>query len=105
MDANIGRTIVRVKYGNQCRTTFGMTIWTPRLRGGPGPIYARIADQLERDVAEGLLHPGTRLPTQRELARRLGLTVVTVTRAYAEAAERGLVDATVGRGTFVKGVS
>jgi DNA-binding transcriptional MocR family regulator len=79
-----------------------MTIWTPRLRNAPGPIYARIADQLERDVADGLLHPGSRLPTQRELARRLGLTVVTVTRAYAEAAQRGLVDATVGRGTFVK---
>ena len=79
-----------------------MTIWVPRLRPGPGPIYARIADQLERDVAGGLLHPGSRLPTQRELARRLGLTVVTVTRAYAEAAQRGLVDATVGRGTFVR---
>jgi len=86
-----------VKYGND-----DMTIWTPRLRSGPGPIYARIADQLERDLTDGVLRPGSRLPTQRELARRLGLTVVTATRAYAEAAARGLVDATVGRGTFVR---
>jgi len=67
-----------------------------------GPLYRRIADQLQRDVEGGLLLPGSRLPTQRELAGRLGITVVTVTRAYNEAAERGLVESTVGRGSFVR---
>jgi DNA-binding transcriptional MocR family regulator len=65
-------------------------------------LYRRIADQLQRDVEGGLLLPGSRLPTQRELAGRLGITVVTVTRAYNEAAERGLVESTVGRGSFVR---
>jgi DNA-binding transcriptional MocR family regulator len=77
-------------------------MWLPRLSQSEGPLYRRIADQLERDVDSGALPPGTRLPTQRELARRLGITVVTVTRAYSEAAERGVVESTVGRGSFVR---
>jgi DNA-binding transcriptional MocR family regulator len=79
-----------------------MTIWSPRLVQSAVPLYRRIADQLEQDIESGLLLPGSRLPTQRELARKLGVTVVTVTRAYAEAGERGLLESTVGRGSFVR---
>jgi DNA-binding transcriptional MocR family regulator len=79
-----------------------MTIWSPRLAQSSEPLYLRIADQLEQDIEAGVLLPGSRLPTQRELARKLGVTVVTVTRAYAEAAQRGLVESTVGRGSFVR---
>jgi DNA-binding transcriptional MocR family regulator len=61
-----------------------------------------IADALARDVRAGRLLEGARLPTHRELARRLGVNVVPVTRGYAEAARRGLVEGTVGRGTFVR---
>jgi DNA-binding transcriptional MocR family regulator len=45
---------------------------------------------------------GSQLPTHRHLARELGITPVTVTRAYAEAARRGLVESSTGRGTFVR---
>jgi DNA-binding transcriptional MocR family regulator len=79
-----------------------MTLWSPTLPDNDTPIYRRIADQLERDVTSGMLLPGSRLPTHRELAARLGVTVVTVTRAYAEGAHRGLIDSTVGRGSFVR---
>src|SRR5215831_18889632 len=79
-----------------------MTIWTPDLRSRPGPRYAAIAEALAADAGEGRLRPGARLPTHRELADRLGVTVGTVTRAYAEAARRGLVSGEVGRGTFVR---
>lgn len=88
-----------------------MTSWRPRLarRTGRGaharldpPLYARIVDALAADIAEGRLVPGSRLPTQRELAEAVGATVATVTRSYTEARRRGLVDATVGRGTFVR---
>ena len=64
-------------------------------------MYQAIADALSEDVEEGRLKPGERLPTHRELAKELGVNVVTVTRAYAEAARRGLVEGEVGRGTFV----
>lgn len=79
-----------------------MTIWSPRLPESDSPIYGRIADALERDVRSGMLIPGSQLPTHRVLAKELGITPVTVTRAYAEAARRGLVESSTGRGTFVR---
>src|SRR5262249_45432541 len=79
-----------------------MTIWVPDLRTHKGPRYLAIADALGDDAGAGRLRAGTRLPTHRDLADRLGLTVGTVTRAYAEAARRGLVSGEVGRGTFVR---
>jgi DNA-binding transcriptional MocR family regulator len=79
-----------------------MTIWSPALPDSDAPIYLRVADALERDVRTGTLITGSRLPTHRDLARDLGITPVTVTRAYAEAARRGLVEASTGRGTFVR---
>jgi len=78
-----------------------MTIYVPNLGGDDQPLYLALADAIERDVASGALPPGTRLPTHRELADGLGLNVSTVTRGYREAEKRGLVSATVGRGTFV----
>lgn len=78
-----------------------MTIWLPQLHGADGPRYLAIADALAGDVRAGRLVPGTRLPTHRELAYRLGVTVGTVSRAYGEAERRGLIAAHVGRGTYV----
>jgi DNA-binding transcriptional MocR family regulator len=78
-------------------------MWTPDLGRRRGPRYLAIAEALAEDAASGRLRPGTRLPTHRELAERLGMTVGTVTRAYAEAARRGLVSGEVGRGSFLRG--
>ena len=79
-----------------------MTMWTPDLRQRVGPRYLAIAEALADDAGGGRLRPGTRLPTHRDLADRLGVTVGTITRAYAEATRRGLVTGEVGRGTFVR---
>ena len=67
-----------------------------------GPIYQAIADAIGREIESGRLKPGGRLPTQRVLARQLGVTLTTVTRAYVEAQRRGLLSGEVGRGTFVR---
>lgn len=53
------------------------------------------------DVTSGKLRPGERLPTHRELAWRLQLSVSTVSKAYALAARRHLIEGEVGRGTFI----
>ncbi|HTH98917.1 MAG TPA: PLP-dependent aminotransferase family protein [Stellaceae bacterium] len=78
-----------------------MTDWIPRLGTGHGPRYAAIVTQLEEDIASGRVKPGTRLLPQRDMAERLGLSVGTVSKAYAEAEQRGLISGEVGRGTFV----
>ena len=75
--------------------------WRPEIGDGDAPAYQRIVEALAADIAGGALTPGVRLPTQRALAHRLGLGIGTVTRAYAEAGERGLIDGVVGRGSFV----
>ncbi|MBX7084725.1 MAG: PLP-dependent aminotransferase family protein [Nannocystaceae bacterium] len=78
-------------------------MWTPQLARLEGPRYLAIADAIADDVAAGRLTTGQRMPTHRELADALGLTVGTITRAYAVAIERGLLSGEVGRGTFVRG--
>jgi DNA-binding transcriptional MocR family regulator len=79
-----------------------MTIRIPPRGQRSGPIYQSIADQIGREIETGHLRPGSRLPTQRSLAKSLGVTLTTVTRAYDEAQRRGLLTGEVGRGTFVR---
>ena len=78
-----------------------MTSWRPQVTRGTRPLYEALADAVAEDVRAGRLLPGDRLPTQRELAVLLGVTVPTVTRGYSLAARRGWVSGQVGRGTFV----
>lgn len=71
------------------------------FRSGEGPVYRRIADVIASAIADGGLRAGERLPPQREIARRAGVNLTTVTRAFAELQRRGLVDAKPGRGSIV----
>lgn len=80
-----------------------MTMWLPNLESRRGPVYRAIADAIDEDVQRGTLRAGARLPPHRDLADHLGVTVTTVTRAYAEASRRGLISGHVGRGTFIRG--
>lgn len=79
-----------------------MTIDWSQILGGRGRSARDIADSLDLAIASGALPPGERLPTHRALARLLGVSVGTITRAYAHAAERRLISGEVGRGTFVR---
>jgi DNA-binding transcriptional MocR family regulator len=75
--------------------------WAPHIQRGRKALYQAIADALADDVRSGRLAPGVRLPPQRRLAAFLGVDLTTITRAYAEAARRGLITARVGQGSFV----
>lgn len=75
--------------------------WLPTISDRSGPLYRRIVEALQADVASGRLHRGQQLPTQRALAKALSLDLTTVTRAYTEARRQGLTEARVGQGTFV----
>src|SRR5262249_43625265 len=66
-----------------------------------GDVSMSLADTLEQAIRSGRLAAGAQLPTHRDLSKRLGVAVSTVSRAYAEATRRRLIDGAVGRGTFV----
>ncbi|MGY0572220.1 aminotransferase-like domain-containing protein [Bradyrhizobium sp. RDM12] len=79
--------------------------WTPTISELSGPRYQRIVEAMEADIAAGRLVRGQQLPTQRALARALGVDLTTVTRAYTEARRRGIMEARVGQGSFVSETS
>jgi len=66
------------------------------------PAYLRIADFIAEGVASGELPSRYRLPPLRELAEVLDLNYSTVTRGYAEARRRGLIDSRPGLGSFIR---
>ena len=79
-----------------------MTYCDITLEQTNAPKYRALADGIAAEIRNGKLKPGTRLPTHRDLAYQFGVTVGTITRAYAELARRDLVSGEVGRGTFVR---
>src|ERR1700709_744357 len=79
-----------------------MTDWVPTLVSIEGPRYLAFVLALEADIASGRVKPGMRLLPQRDMAQRLELSVGTISKAYAEAEQRGLISGEVGRGTFVQ---
>jgi len=79
-----------------------MTNWLPRPGTLKRPVYQALVAHISQAVADGRLVPGTRLPTHRQLAHELAVSVQTVSRAYDELIRRGLIIGEVGRGTFVR---
>jgi len=79
-----------------------MTIWNPDITGHHRSKSLAIAEAIARDIENGTLVDGDRLPPQRDLAYGLGVSLNTVTRGYAEAARRGLVGGETGRGTYIR---
>ncbi|WP_141432614.1 PLP-dependent aminotransferase family protein [Bacillus sp. 03113] len=75
--------------------------WKPNKALMKQPYFTAVADQLEHDIKNGSLAPGTKLPPQRELADYLDLNFTTITRAYNLCKKKGLIYGTTGRGTFV----
>lgn len=65
--------------------------------------YRKIVARIEHAIRGGEFRTGERLPTQRELAHLIGTTVATVSRAYTQLQDRGLIKSEVGRGTYVTG--
>src|SRR5512147_1099598 len=67
------------------------------------PFYRQIVDQLAGLIRSGQLPPNTRLPSFRELAPQLVVSLITVRRAYADLEAAGLIACRQGQGTFVAG--
>jgi DNA-binding transcriptional MocR family regulator len=80
-----------------------MTGWIPTLERRKREIYLELAEKIAAAIRSGDLKAGEQLPTQRDMAGRLGITVGTVGRAYMLVEQQGLISGEVGRGSFVRG--
>jgi len=65
------------------------------------PYYRQIMDQLSQFIHSGQLSPKTRLPSVRDLAAQLLVSLITVRRSYADLEAAGLIVRRQGQGTFV----
>ncbi len=65
------------------------------------PLYKQLADAIGAIIERGSLPSGEKLPPTRELAGQLGLNRTTVSAAYSQLEEAGLIEGHVGRGSFV----
>jgi GntR family transcriptional regulator len=67
------------------------------------PIYQQLVDGVKELVARGILVPGERMPTVRELAVELSLNPNTVAKAFQKLEQEGIIETMRSRGTFVAG--
>lgn len=67
-----------------------------------GPIYRQIAHHVRRTLARGLINPGDRLPSVRELAQQLKVNQNTIVHAYSQLEREGIIETRRGRGTFIR---
>ena len=65
------------------------------------PIYGQILDGIRDQIRTGVLQPGDRLPSVRELAAELTINPNTIQRAYRELESTGLIATVPGKGCFV----
>ena len=65
------------------------------------PIYAQIREQVKEQILTGELAENETLPSLRQLARDLKISVLTTTRAYNELEQEGFITSRQGKGFFV----
>ena len=71
----------------------------------PDPMYKQVTDQIKNAVAGGILKPEDKLPSIREMTRELGISEITIKRAYADLEHEGYIFTRSGLGSFVANVS
>lgn len=80
-------------------------IWRPRLADVGETVHDRLIVALSEDISSGVIEPDSRLPTHRQLAKALGLSVATITKVYSTLQRRGLARSEAGRGMFACAVA
>ena len=65
------------------------------------PIYAQIMDGIREQIATGILEPGEKLPSVRELATTLAINPNTIQRSYRQLEMEGWIATVPGKGCFV----
>ena len=65
------------------------------------PLYEQIQTQIKNQILNGSLKPGEGLPSIRNLAKELKVSIITTKRAYEELEKDGFIETVIGKGTFV----
>jgi GntR family transcriptional regulator len=68
---------------------------------GNGPLYLQIATHMRREIANGSLKPGERLPSIAGMAAARGVSIITMRQAIEVLEGDGLLQRLQGRGTFI----
>ncbi|KUF11014.1 FadR/GntR family transcriptional regulator [Pseudoponticoccus marisrubri] len=76
----------------------------PFQRVKPEKLSSAVVEQIELLILRGVLRPGERLPSERELSERLGVSRPSLREAVSELQARGLLDARAGAGIYVSDV-
>jgi len=71
----------------------------------PDPMYKQVKDQIKDAIAGGTLRPDEKLPSIREMTRELGISEITIKRAYADLEQQGYIFTRSGLGSFVAGIN
>ena len=66
------------------------------------PIYLQIVNQIKAMIMSGELAPGEALPSMRNLAMQMRISLITTKRAYEELERDGFIETYTGKGSFVK---
>ena len=66
------------------------------------PLYLQLADQIADDIRDGVYACGTKVPSVRKLARQRGVSISTVTQAYAWLEDQGWIHARPQSGYYVR---
>lgn len=65
------------------------------------PIYEQITQQIKQAIIMGELKPGDHLPSIRNLAKELKISVMTTKRAYQDLERDGFIETFAGKGSYV----
>lgn len=67
------------------------------------PIYEQIAERFQMMIVNGILEPGSQMPSVRSLATELSINPNTIQKAYSALEQEGYIYPVKGRGSFVSG--
>ncbi|MCX7748761.1 MAG: GntR family transcriptional regulator [Clostridia bacterium] len=65
------------------------------------PIYEQIVDGIKENILKGILLPGQKIPSVREMSKLITANPNTVSKAYAELERQKVIETLIGKGTFV----
>jgi GntR family transcriptional regulator, N-acetylglucosamine utilization regulator len=76
----------------------------PLKRGSGIPLYHQIQQRLLDQIQSGELKPGTPMPSIERIARRMGVSPMTVRQAMRALSDHGVIYSRQGKGTFISGI-